>query len=64
MKVRVDRMEERSAAFLVDEVEPAFANALRRSLIADLGDAYCESLRRMVDDDLDALFLCVFKLPG
>ena len=29
-------MEERSAAFLVDEVEPAFANALRRSLIADL----------------------------
>jgi len=36
MKVRIDRMEERSAGFLIDGVEPAFANALRRSLIADL----------------------------
>ncbi|MEK6850962.1 MAG: DNA-directed RNA polymerase subunit D, partial [Candidatus Thermoplasmatota archaeon] len=36
MKIRVDRMEERSAAFLLDGVEPAFVNALRRSLIADL----------------------------
>ena len=36
MKVRIDRLEERSAGFLIDGVEPAFANALRRSLIADL----------------------------
>ena len=36
MKVRVDRMEERSAAFLLEGAEPAFANALRRCLIADL----------------------------
>ena len=36
MKVRVDRMDERSAAFLLDGAEPSFANALRRSLIADL----------------------------
>ena len=36
MKVRVDEVEDRSAAFLIEGVEPAFANALRRSLIADL----------------------------
>ena len=36
MKVRIDEMKERSARFLFEEVEPAFANALRRSLIADL----------------------------
>ena len=36
MKIRIDRMEERSAGFLIDGVVPAFANALRRSLIADL----------------------------
>ena len=36
MGVRIDRMEERSASFLIEGVEPAFANALRRSLIADL----------------------------
>ena len=36
MEVRLDRMEERSAAFLLDGVEPAIANALRRCLIADL----------------------------
>jgi len=36
VKVRVDRMEERSAAFLLEGAEPAFANALRRCLIADL----------------------------
>lgn len=36
MKVRVDEMKERSARFLIEETEPAFANALRRSLIADI----------------------------
>lgn len=36
MKVRVDRMEERNAEFLIEGVEPTFVNALRRSLIADL----------------------------
>lgn len=36
MKVRVDRMEERSAAFLLEGVEPAIANAIRRTLIADV----------------------------
>ena len=36
MKVRIDRMDERSAAFLVEDAEPAFANALRRTLMADL----------------------------
>jgi len=36
VEVRLDRMEERSAAFLLDGVEPAIANALRRCLIADL----------------------------
>jgi len=36
IKVRIDRMDERSGAFLLEGVEPAFANALRRSLIADL----------------------------
>lgn len=36
MSVRVDRMEERTVSFLLEGVEPAFANALRRSLIADL----------------------------
>jgi DNA-directed RNA polymerase subunit D len=36
VKVRVDKMEEKTGSFLIDGVEPAFANALRRSLIADL----------------------------
>ena len=36
MSLRVDAMEERSGRFLLEGVEPAFANALRRSLIADL----------------------------
>jgi len=36
VKVRVDRMEERNAEFLIEGVEPTFVNALRRSLIADL----------------------------
>lgn len=36
MNVRIDEMGERSAKFLLEGVEPSFANALRRSLIADL----------------------------
>jgi len=36
VKLRVDRMEPRGAEFLLEDVEPAFANALRRTLIADL----------------------------
>lgn len=36
MQVRIDKMDERRGDFLLDGVEPAFANALRRSLIADL----------------------------
>ncbi len=36
MKLRIDAIEERRAAFLLEGVEPALANALRRSLIADL----------------------------
>ena len=36
IKVRIDEMTDRSAGFLLENVEPAFANALRRSLLADL----------------------------
>lgn len=36
MKVRIDEVTERSARVLIEGVEPAFANAIRRCLIADL----------------------------
>ena len=36
MSLRVDEMGDRMGRFLIEGVEPAFANALRRSLIADL----------------------------
>ncbi len=36
MSLRIDEMSERSARFLLEGIEPGFANALRRSLIADL----------------------------
>jgi DNA-directed RNA polymerase subunit D len=36
MSLRIDHMSERSGRFLLEGIEPAFANALRRSLIGDL----------------------------
>ncbi len=36
MRVRIDEVTERSARVLIEGVEPAFANAIRRCLIADL----------------------------